>query len=170
MKKHLNLDMLCNIPEENLCRNAEGGNKMLIKQISAFVENKKGRLYSLTQTLADHNIDLKALSIADTSEFGILRCIVNDPDKALEVLRGEGFTASMTPVLGIEVEDTPGGLAQVLKVLHENEISVEYLYSFVGTRSENAIVIFHVKETEKAFEILQNAGLKMLTGEMIYNI
>ena len=138
---------------------------MLIKQISAFVENKKGRLYSLTQTLADHNIDLKALSIADTSEFGILRCIVNDPDKALEVLRGEGFTASMTPVLGIEVEDTPGGLAQVLKVLHE-----KYLYSFVGTRSENAIVIFHVKETEKAFEILQNAGLKMLTGEMIYNI
>lgn len=142
----------------------------MIRQISVFVENKKGRLYSLTRALADHGIDLKALSIADTSEFGILRCIVNKPDEALKILRDAGFTASMTKVLGIEVEDTPGGLAQVLQVLHENEISIEYLYSFVGTMSENAIVIFHVKETEKAFEALKGSGLKMLTEEMVYNI
>ena len=143
---------------------------MLIKQISVFVENKKGRLYSLTKALADNGIDLKALSISDTSEFGILRCIVSDPQKALRIVKDAGFTASVTEVLGIEVEDEPGGLAKVMDILNQNDISVEYLYSFVGTRSDNALIIFRVEETEKAFELLKNSGLKILTEEMIYNI
>ncbi len=143
---------------------------MLIKQISVFVENKKGRLYSLTKALADNGIDLKALSISDTSEFGILRSIVNDPNKALKVVKDAGFTASVTEVLGIEVQDEPGGLAKVLDILNQNDISVEYLYSFVGTRSDNALIIFRVEETEKAFELLKGSGLKILTEEMIYNI
>lgn len=143
---------------------------MLIKQISVFVENRKGRLFSLAKTLSDNGIDLKALSISDTAEFGILRCIVNDPVKALRVVKDAGFTASVTEVLGIEVDDKPGGLTSVLKILQDNEISIEYLYSFVGTRSENAIVIFHVNETEKAFEKLKDSGLTILTEEMIYNI
>ncbi len=140
---------------------------MLIKQISVFVENKSGRLFSLTKTIADSGIDLKALSIADTSKFGILRCIVSDPHKALEVIRNANFTASMTEVLGIEVEDSPGGLANVLAILKENNISVEYLYSFVGTRNKNAIVIFYVNEVEKAYKLLQNTGLNLLTEDMI---
>ncbi|MEG1472622.1 MAG: ACT domain-containing protein [Christensenella sp.] len=143
---------------------------MLIRQISVFVENKKGRIYSLTKTLADNKIDLKALSIADTAEFGIMRCIVSDPMAALKIVKEAGFTASVTEVLGIEVEDKPGGLAQVLKILHDNEISVEYLYSFVGTRSDNALIIFRVDETEKAYTALKDAGQKILTEEMIYNI
>ncbi|MEA5003718.1 MAG: ACT domain-containing protein [Christensenella sp.] len=143
---------------------------MLIRQISVFVENRKGRLYSLAKTLADNGIDLKALSISDTSEFGILRSIVNDPKKALQVVKDAGFTASVTEVLGIEVEDEPGGLAKVLDILNQNDISVEYLYSFVGTCSDNALIIFRVEETEKAFELLKNSGLKILTEEMIYNI
>ncbi|WP_066648296.1 hypothetical protein [Christensenella timonensis] len=143
---------------------------MLIKQISVFVENKKGRLYSLTKALADSGIDLKALSISDTSEFGILRCIVNDPQAALKIVKDAGFTASVTEVLGVEVEDEPGGLAKVMDILNQNDISVEYLYSFVGTRSDNALIIFRAEETEKAFELLKNSGLKILTEEMLYNI
>ncbi|MEF9988942.1 MAG: ACT domain-containing protein [Christensenellaceae bacterium] len=143
---------------------------MFIKQISVFVENKKGRLYSLTKTLAQNGIDLKALSIADTSNFGILRCIVNDPQKALKIIKEANFTASVTEVLAIEVEDKPGGLAEVLGILNDSEISVEYLYSFVGTRSDNALIIFRVEEVEKALEVLKNSGLKILTEEMVYNI
>ncbi len=143
---------------------------MLIKQISVFVENKKGRLYSLTKTLAENKIDLKALSIADTAEFGILRCIVNDPAAALKIVKDAGFTATMTEVLGIEVEDVPGGLAHVLEILQENDISIEYLYSFVGTSSDNAIIIFRVEDTQKAYDALLDSGLKILTEEMIYNI
>lgn len=143
---------------------------MLIKQISVFVENRKGRLYSLAKALSDNGIDLKALSISDTAEFGILRCIVNDPEKALKIVKDAGFTASVTEVLGIEVEDNPGGLTQVLKILQDNEIGIEYLYSFVGTMSDNALIIFHVNETEKAFEKLKDSGLKILTEEAIYNI
>ncbi|MEG2958060.1 MAG: ACT domain-containing protein, partial [Christensenellaceae bacterium] len=129
-----------------------------------------GRLYSLTKTLAQNGIDLKALSIADTSNFGILRCIVNDPQKALKIIKEANFTASVTEVLAIEVEDKPGGLAEVLGILNDSEISVEYLYSFVGTRSDNALIIFRVEEVEKALEVLKNSGLKILTEEMVYNI
>ena len=143
---------------------------MTIKQISVFVENKKGRLYHLTKTLADHGIDLKALSISDTAEFGILRCIVNDPAAALRIVKEAGFTASVTEVLGVEVEDEPGGLAGVLEALNESGISVEYLYSFVGTRSENALIIFHVEEMEKAIGVLKKSGFKILTEEAVYNI
>ena len=143
---------------------------MLIKQISVFVENKKGRLYHLTKTLADHGIDLKALSISDTAEFGILRCIVNDPQKALQIIKDAGFTASVTEVLGVEVEDEPGGLARLLDVLNESDVSVEYLYSFVGTRSDNALIIFHVEELDKALALLKESGFKILTEEVVYNI
>ncbi len=143
---------------------------MFIKQISVFVENKKGRLHSLTKTLADNGIDLKALSIADTSNFGILRCIVNDPIKALDIIKSANFTASVTEVLAVEVEDNPGGLAKVLEALMESEISVEYLYSFVGTHSENALIIFRVDELQKAFDALKNRDVKILSEEVVYNL
>lgn len=143
---------------------------MFIKQISVFVENKKGRLHSLTKTLADNDIDLKALSIADTSNFGILRCIVNDPVKALDIIKKANFTASVTEVLAVEVTDTPGGLAEVLEVLSDNDISVEYLYSFVGTRSENALIIFRVDEIQGAYTALKAKKLKLLSEEIVYSL
>lgn len=140
---------------------------MLLRQISVFVENKKGRIFSLAKALADHGIDLKALSVADTSHYGILRCIVSDTEKAMQVMKEANFTASVTEVLGIEVDDKPGGLASVLEVLKDNEITVEYLYSFVGTRNKNALIIFQVDDVEKAYGLLKNTGLKLLTEEMI---
>lgn len=138
---------------------------MFIKQISVFVENKQGRLYKLAKTLADKGIDLKALSIADTSKFGILRCIVNDPEHALQVIKDANFTASITEVLAIEVADSPGGLAKVLELLKDKDIDVEYLYSFVRTRSENALIILKVAEVEEAVQALAGSDLKILSNQ-----
>jgi hypothetical protein len=140
---------------------------MFIKQISVFLENKKGMLYNLTKTLADHDIDLKALSIADTAKFGILRLIVSDPERTLKVIKDANYTASVTEVLGVELEDRPGGLARVLAVLKDSDIAVEYLYSFVGTRSENAMIILRVDELEKAHQVLESAGYALVAGDGI---
>lgn len=136
---------------------------MLIKQISVFVENKPGRLYKLTKTLAEHGIDLKAISIADTEKFGILRMIVEEPEKTLQIIKDANFTASVTEVLGVEVQNRPGGLAEVLRVFTENDISVEYLYSFVGTQCEDAMIILRVDDAPKAHQLLQDSGFSMIT-------
>ncbi len=139
----------------------------MIRQISVFVENKSGRLFSLTNTLAEKGIDLLALSLADTAKYGILRMIVRDPDSALKIIQDASFTASETPVLGVEVEDEPGGLARMLRVFKEHDIPVEYLYSFVRTAGENAMIIFRVEDVEKAGGLLAGAGYKLITEEMI---
>ncbi len=135
---------------------------MLVKQISVFVENKPGRLSKLTRTLADSQIDIIAICIADTVDFGILRCIVDDPDKAVEVLKKSGFTASMTQVLAVELSDEPGGLATVLEYLSADEIDVEYIYSFVHSRKDKALILFKVNKPEKAIEILQQKNVPIL--------
>src|SRR5664279_4957129 len=116
--------------------------QMLIKQISVFVENKQGRLHMLTDVLAREGIDLKAMTIADTMDFGIMRCIVQDPEKTLKVIRENNFTATITEVIAVEVPDVPGGLSNILKILSDANISVEYLYSFVRTHKNNALIIF----------------------------
>lgn len=143
---------------------------MLIKQISVFVENKPGRLYHLVKTMADQGIDLKALSIADTEKFGILRCIVNDPESALKIIKDANFTASMTDVLALEVTDQPGGLAEALGILMEAGIDVDYVYSFVRTRSENALIILKVEENEKAVDALKSSGMKVLSGSDVSSL
>ena len=143
---------------------------MMVKQISVFIENKKGRLYKLTKALGGEGIDLIALSIADTTNFGILRCIVNDPDKALKVLKEAGFTANTTEVLAVEVPDIPGGLASVLEILTSAEISVEYLYSFVRTKSDSALILFRVEEIEKAVEVLKKNNINILSDQDVYSI
>lgn len=142
----------------------------MVKQISVFIENKKGRLYKLTKVLGSENIDLIALSIADTTNFGILRCIVSQPEKALKVLKDTGFTANTTEVLVLEVPDKPGGLAGVLKILTEADISVEYLYSFVRTKNDSALILFRVEEIEKAIDILTKNNVTILKEEDVYNI
>ena len=112
---------------------------MTLKQISVFLENKQGTLAEATKVLGENGIDLIALSIADTADFGIMRCIVNQPDKALALLAEHGFAASTTEVLAVEVPDQPGGLASVLMLLDKNDLNVEYLYSFARTPQRKCV-------------------------------
>ena len=142
----------------------------MIKQISVFVENKKGRLAKITEVLGEGGVDLIALSIADTTNFGIMRCIVSEPDKAIAMLKSHGFTANTTDVIVAEVTDKPGGLATVLQLLDAADISVEYLYSFVRTPNENALILFRVEDVEKATKTLETGGVKLLSEQDIYKI
>ena len=143
---------------------------MLIKQISIFTQNIKGDLAKITQTLGEAGIDLVSLSIADTSTFGVVRGIVEDSDAALKALKSAGFTAKTTEVIAVEVPDKPGGLAGVLKHLNEVGLFVEYLYSFVRSKGENALIIFRVEQLDLAIETLQKNGVKVLTKEEVYSI
>ncbi len=142
----------------------------MVKQISVFVENKKGRLARITDVLGKGGIDLIALSIADTTNFGIMRCIVNDPEKALKLLKENDITASTTEVIVAEVVDKPGGLAYVLGLLDKADISVEYLYSFVRTPNENALILFRVEDIDAAIRTLEAGGVKLLDEKDIYAI
>jgi len=142
----------------------------MIKQISVFIENKKGRLAKITDVLAEAGVDLIALSIADTTNFGIMRCIVSDPEKAITVLKQNGFTASTTEVFVVEVSDEPGGLAGVLDLLDDADISVEYLYSFVRTPSKNALILFRVEDITSAISKLRENGVKLLEAGDVYSI
>ncbi|HOV69056.1 MAG TPA: acetolactate synthase [Clostridia bacterium] len=139
----------------------------MVKQISVFIENKKGRLANLTKELGENNIDLKALSIADTTDFGILRFITNDAEKTIKVITEKGYTAKLTDVIAVQVEDKPGGLAYVLDLLNQQDISIEYLYSFVRTKGTSALIIFRVNDSDRAVETLKKNGVKLLTQEEI---
>ena len=140
---------------------------MYVKQISVFLENTKGSLSGLTKLLAEKGIDLIALSIADTEHYGRLRCIVADTDKGVSVLREAGYTVRLTDVLAVCVPDKPGGLAEVLDMLCQADISVEYVYSFVRSTGSYALVIFHLSDLQKAEELLTGKGVKLLGLEQI---
>ncbi len=141
---------------------------MAISQISVFVENRPGRLADITAVLAKNSIDIRALSVADTSDYGILRLIVNDPKSAVEALRSEGMTASATQVLGIIIPDEPGGLARAIKVLSDAQISVEYAYAFITPSVGNAYVIIRVEDNDKASEILKGARIELIEQDDIF--
>lgn len=143
---------------------------MLVQQISVFVENKKGRLAGITDALAKNNVDICAISIADTTNFGILRMIVDAPELAVETLKEAGYTVSTTQVIAVEIVDRPGGLNEILMVLRDNDISIEYLYSFVKRPAENALILFRVEETDRALDVLDKAGVKIVSQENIYKI
>ncbi|MFN4131606.1 MAG: ACT domain-containing protein [Caldimicrobium sp.] len=140
---------------------------MKIKQISVFLENKKGRLYEALNTLAQANINIRALSIADTSDFGILRMIVNDPEEAKRVLEEAGFTAKITHVIGVAVKDRPGGLAEILKILYEKDINVEYVYAFVEKSGEEALVVIRTNNLDKTIDVLREGGVKLLDSKAL---
>ena len=127
---------------------------MQIKQLSIFVENKEGRMAEITQILAENGVDIRALSLADTTDFGILRIIVNNPDLAVKVLRDKGMTVSLTNVIAIGIADQPGGFAAAVKVLSQADISIEYLYAFVSRSGGTAYVILRVENNEKAIDVL----------------
>lgn len=143
---------------------------MKIKQISIFLENKSGRLARVTRVLGDSNINIRALSITDTTDFGILRLIVNDPDKVVTVLKEAGFTQSVTDVIAVEVPDQPGGLAAVLAVLKEAGINIEYLYAFLQKATSAALVVFRVEQLDSAIRILLENGIKILQAEEVYSL
>ncbi|KJR96697.1 MAG: amino acid-binding protein [Peptococcaceae bacterium BRH_c4a] len=134
------------------------------------MENKSGRLARVTRVLADNNINIRALSIADTTDFGILRLIVNDPDVAHRVLKESGFSVNSADVIAVEIPDIPGGLADPLEYLRESGINIEYLYAFLTRASEAALVVFRVEQIDDAIRVLQEKGIKILGGEDVYEL
>ena len=143
---------------------------MTVKQINVFLENESGRLADVTSGLAKNKIDIRALYIADTTEYGILRMLVNQPDDAQIVLQNLGFTVSQTHVIAVAIPDTPGTLDNVLEILSSNGISLEYLYAFVGRASSDAVVVIRVDDNKKALEYFEAAGVKVLDDKEVYGI
>jgi hypothetical protein len=143
---------------------------MKVEQISVFIENKSGRLAEIARILGEAGINIRALSLADTSDFGILRLIVNDRETAKQVLKEKGFTVSKTEVVAIEVPDRPGGLANILQILDQENINVEYMYAFVVRCGEIAVIIFRFDETERAIKALVEKGFNVLEGERLYQM
>jgi hypothetical protein len=141
---------------------------MKVEQISIFLENKSGRLAEVTDLLAKSGINIRALSLADTADFGILRLILNDAEKAKKVLKENSFTVGKTEVIAVEVPDKPGGLAGILNALKGEGINVEYMYAFVQKSGEHAIIIFRFDDIEKAIVALQRAGVRILKGEEVH--
>ncbi|MCF6188156.1 MAG: ACT domain-containing protein [Desulfobulbaceae bacterium] len=140
---------------------------MRVEQIAVFLENKSGRLAEITGILATNNINIRALSVADTADFGILRLIVDKVDAAKKVLKEGGFTVGKTNVIAVEVEDKSGGLASVLKTVEAEGLNVEYMYAFVNKSGENAVLIFRFDDMDKAISSLQAAGFIILSGEQV---
>jgi len=132
---------------------------MKIKQISVFIENRVGRVTEITDILGKNNINIRALSLADTSDFGILRMIVDDNEKATNVLKKEGFIVRDSFVVAVEVPDKPGGLASVLRVLSERGINVEYMYAFFEQPKDKALLIFKFENPDEAIRILDDNGI-----------
>jgi hypothetical protein len=143
---------------------------MTIDQISVFVENGPGKLVGVTRVLGEANVDIRAMSIADTADFGILRMIVSDPVRAIEALKFAGCVVSVTQVLAVEIKDQPGSLSEVLAVLETSGISVEYLYAFITRKSDDAYVIFRVEDVDKANEALAAAGVKTAGAHELYDL
>lgn len=143
---------------------------MRVRQISIFMENRAGRLREITGILAAAGINIRALSLADTSDFGILRLIVNKPADASTILRKEGFIIRENDVIASVIQDRPGGLHELLNVLGEANISVEYMYGFFERKTDNAVMILRVENPQEAITVLQQSGFTLLSGEQVYSI
>lgn len=143
---------------------------MKIEQISVFLENKSGRLAEVTELLGRNCINIRALSLADTADFGIFRLIVNDPEQAARVLKENGFTIGRNEVVAVVLPDVPGGLASILSLLRGRDINVEYMYAFVQKCEGNAVVIFRFDEAGRAVDALRSGGVKMLSAGDMQNL
>jgi hypothetical protein len=143
---------------------------MKVEQISIFLENRPGGLEQVTRILKDAGINIRTLTLADTSDFGILRMIVNDVEAASRVLKEQGLLVSRTNVVAVEVPDRPGGLHGILEVVTKNGINVEYLYAFVERSGEHAVIIFRFDAPDKAIDVLQKNGLTVLPGAKLYGL
>ena len=143
---------------------------MSVKQLSIFLENKGGRLADVTKVLGENSVDISALSIADTTDFGILRMIVSDPVKAESALKDAGYAVSITEVLAIAIDDDPGSLSKVLQSLVSQGIEVEYIYAFIGKNDKRALVVVKVQDMSKAAEVLKEADVDILNDEEVYKL
>ena len=143
---------------------------MKVKQISVFLENKAGRLSELARVLKEHDLNIRALALADTTDFGILRLILDRPDVAFGILKKQGFSVAETEVLAVEVSDQPGGLSLVLDELSRVGINVEYMYAFVEKKEDNAVVVLRVEDLEKTVSVLQSQGVAILSAEEVYGL
>ena len=140
---------------------------MSVKQISVFLENKRGRLAEVTAILNSQGINIRALALADTADFGVLRLIVNDTEKCFAALKQAGFVAQKTEVVAVEIADRPGGLQRVLSVFDRAGLNIEYMYAFVERKADNAIVIFRLDQPEKAAKALSAEGFSVLAEEAV---
>ncbi len=143
---------------------------MAIKQLSIFVENKKGSLVEIYETLSHAQVDIRAMSIADTQDFGILRLIVSDADKASEALKQANCIVSVTDVIGVAITDQAGSLAKVVRLLTDNDVNIEYMYAFITVSKQFAYVVFRVADNDAATSLLEANGVKMVTEEDIINL
>lgn len=141
-----------------------------IKQISIFMENKPGRMARVAKTLSDADVNIRALTIAEAGDFGVIRMVVDDTEKGYRVLRDGGFTVSETDVLAVEIKDIPGGLYEIAKTLGESNINMDYAYAFVTAKAERAMLILRVDDLKRATQVLNEAGVRLATREEIQNI
>lgn len=143
---------------------------MLVKQLSVFVENKPGRLCAVIEELGKNNIDISALSLADTSEYGIVRLIVNKPDEAKAILRETGVIVKLADVVAVPMDDTPGGLSKILAVFADNNVNVDYMYAFAGATSGKALMVVRVSDASLAEKALDEAGIPHADAKDIYRL
>ena len=143
---------------------------MKVEQLSIFLENTIGRLAEVSRILAEAKINIRALSIADTADFGVLRMLVDDVEKAKKILKDRDFTVGETEVLGVEVPDEPGGLNQILRLLEKEDINVEYMYAFVHQSGNNAVMIFRFDALDRAVDVLSDGGFTVIPGSKLYNM
>lgn len=143
---------------------------MGVRQISVFLENKAGRLSDVTKVLGDNNVDISALSIADTAHFGILRLIVNNPNLAERVLKENGYTVSISNVIAIAIDDNPGALAKALEALTDEDITIEYIYAFTGKTENKALVVLKVEDIERATGLLRSRNIRVLDDSEVYSL
>jgi hypothetical protein len=143
---------------------------MELKQISVFLENRRGRLAEVARVLGNSAINIRALSLADTSDFGILRLIVNDAAKAMKLLKDNGYTVRETEVIAVEVDDRPGGLAEVLAALAKHNVNVEYMYAFVEKSQNKAVLVFRFEHIPKAVEALKEGKIRVLSNEEVVSL
>lgn len=142
---------------------------LIIDQISIFIENRSGRMAQIASALGEVNVNIRAMSLADTSDFGILRLIVNDVEKAVDVLKNKGFTVRISQVIAVEIKDQPGELGQFLTVLEKAGLNVEYMYAFVQKSGEHAVVIFRFDDLDRAIDVIQGVGSTVLSREKLIN-
>jgi len=143
---------------------------MKLKQISIFLENRKGRLWKALNILSNAEINIRALSIADTSEFGILRMIIPEPELARKILEEANFVVKVNDVIAVSVSDEPGGLERILAALNKSDINVEYLYAFVEKKGENAIVVIRTEDIDAGIDALENSGITVLSSKEVYSL
>ncbi|MFQ9985660.1 MAG: acetolactate synthase [Lachnospiraceae bacterium] len=143
---------------------------MTINQLSVFVENKIGSLVDVTKTLYENEIDMRTLSVAETPDFGVLRAIVNDPEKTARLLTDAGYVCKLTPVLAVAIDDRPGGMYRVLQTLEQHSINLEYTYAFVTRTTDTAYMVLRVADNEKAIQVLQEQNIRLVSAQEVFKL